>query len=380
MAADRISSDEDELLRTGPTLCAGVNRMPAAAQGPLRAPQSSSPGATAGRSTGEVKRRRLHKKTTVTAAGPAPLNFIVARKSIIMAKLIKHTRFDRMRDYYEVRRADILKKETPEEAALQRRETIRQEWTVMTEEDKHSWVHRELSQQYKCLSLVGSKEYWESQQQDAEGEEERTQITIRHEIDQYGKTDHKCVCAGCLGTWNGSWLQRDTEWNALLGRNFDMEMFIQVAQEVQAFKEMCKDMEAFIKRRITKLGFDKYSIQVEVSLNARARGRIHIHAFWHNDAKPVFNGSAMGWMFRGAVPLLKMTTGKGRNREAHRNRGHYYCQSPKEGRLFCTTNYVMNKHFVVEPKWIMGLWQLKSCRTVQRKAKFCKLVVEWASC
>ena len=73
----------------------------------------------------------------------------------------------------------------------------------------------------------------------------------------------------------------------------------------------------------------------------------------------VFNGTPMGWMFRGAVPLLKMNVGKGRNKESHRNRGHYYCQSPKEGRLFCTTNYVMNKHFVVEPKWIMGLWQLR---------------------
>ena len=110
VAADRISSDEDELLRRGPTLCAGVNRMLAAAQGPLRAPQSSSPGATAGRCTGEVKRRRLNKKNSVTAAGPSPLNFIVARKSIIMAKLKKHTGFDRMRDYYEARRTDILKK------------------------------------------------------------------------------------------------------------------------------------------------------------------------------------------------------------------------------------------------------------------------------
>ena len=359
VAADPVSSDEDQLLRAGPTLNAGVNRMLAAAAGPLRAPQSSGPQVNAGQSTGEIKRRRLTKKTTVPPIGPAPLNFIVARKSIIMAKLKKHTGFDRMRDYYEARRTEMLKKDAPEDAALQRRETIRKEWTAMTEEDKHSWVHRELAQQYHCLSVVGSQDYWNSQQQDAEGEEERTMITIRHEIDEYGKSEHKCICAGCLGTWNGSWLQRDTEWNALLQRNLDMDLFIKVAQEIPSFKSLCKDMEAFIKRRITKLGFEKYSIQVEVSLNARARGRIHIHAFWHSDSKPIFNGTPMGWMFRGAVPLLKMNIGKGRNKESHRNRGHYYCQSSKEGRLFCTTNYVMNKHFVVEPKWIMGLWQLR---------------------
>ena len=88
-------------------------------------------------------------------------------------------------------------------------------------------------------------------------------------------------------------------------------------------------MEQFVKRRITKLGFEKYSIQVEVALNARVRGRIHIHAYWHSDSKPLFNGSAMGWMFRGAIPLLKLGASKGRNSEAHRNRDHYYCQSPK---------------------------------------------------
>ena len=116
-----------------------------------------------------------------------------------------------------------------------------------------------------------------------------------------------------MGTWNGSWLQGDTEWNCLIGRNIDMDVFIKLAQEVQYFKDLCKDMEVFTKRRITKLGFEKYSIQVEVSLNARVHGRIHTHAFWHTDPKPIFNGSPMGWMFRGAVPLLKMTTRKGRN-------------------------------------------------------------------
>ena len=64
----------------------------------------------------------------------------------------------------------------------------------MTEEDKHSWVHRELAQQYHCLSVVGSQDYWNSQQKDAEGEEERTMITIRHEIDEYGKSEQMYLC------------------------------------------------------------------------------------------------------------------------------------------------------------------------------------------
>jgi len=124
-----------------------------------------------------------------------------------MAKMKKHTGFDRMRDYNEARRTEMLKQEFPDGTAVQRRDTIRKEWTVMTEQDKHSWTHRELAQQYNCLSIVGSREYWESQQQDAECEKERTLLTIRRELDEYGQTENKCVCAGCIGTWNGSWLQ-----------------------------------------------------------------------------------------------------------------------------------------------------------------------------
>ena len=124
VALDPISSDEDELLRAGPTLCAGVNRMLAAAKGPLRAPQSSNAAANADGTNPDSKRRRLIRKAYVTPVGPAPLNFIVARKSIIMAKLKKHTGFDRMRDYYEARRTEVMKKETPGDPSLQRRETI----------------------------------------------------------------------------------------------------------------------------------------------------------------------------------------------------------------------------------------------------------------
>ena len=58
VALDRVSSDEDELLRAGPTLCAGVNRMLAAAKGPLRAPQSSNAAASANGTNPDSKRRR----------------------------------------------------------------------------------------------------------------------------------------------------------------------------------------------------------------------------------------------------------------------------------------------------------------------------------
>jgi hypothetical protein len=128
-------------------------------------------------------------------------------------------------------------------------------------------------------------------------------------------------------------------------------------------------LEAFIKRRITKLGFDKYSIQIEASLHARVRGRIHIHAYWHHESNNCYNGTSMGWMFRGAVPLLKLGVGKGRNKEAMRNRGRYYCQAPKEGRLFCTTNFVMNVHFIVDPKWIIALWTLRKLSHVKAQSE-----------
>ena len=372
-ASDRIeqhlSSDEEYMLRHGPTLNPAVNRMMAALAPPGEASSSTHIVPVQAPPPVDQKRRRLREKTTVLQIGPAPLNFVVARKSILMAKLKKHTGFDRMRDYYEARRLEALRQQFPDKAAVERREIIRTEWQGMTDGDKQSWVHRELASQYQCLSVTGSADYWNHQQAQAEMEESKAFKFIRDGVLEPTKADWSHVTCGCMATWNGSWLCKDPEWTALVNQNMDPNMFIKFAPRVPAFKDLCLELETFVKRRITLLGFDKYSIQIEASLHARARGRIHIHAYWHHDVNNCYNGTALGWMFRGAAPLLKLGVGKGRNKESMRNRGHYYCQAPKEGRLFCATNYIMNLHFIVEPKWIMALWTLRKLSHTNAKSE-----------
>jgi len=108
-------------------------------------PPAGSDAATIASIEMEPKRRRLTK--TTTPAGPAPLNFIIARKSIIMAKLKKHTGFVKMRDYYEARRTEMLRHDFPNQSSTQRRDAVREEWARMTDQDKRSWTHRERSLQ-----------------------------------------------------------------------------------------------------------------------------------------------------------------------------------------------------------------------------------------
>ena len=186
--------------------------------------------------------------------------------------------------------------------------------------------------------MTGSVDYWITQQNHAEQDEEKALKVIRQGLLSQSKTDTSIVTSGCMATWNGSWLAKDPEWIDLVKQSFDTDMFAKLAPKIPAFMSLITDLESFVKRRITKMGFDKYNIQIEASLHARVRGRIHIHAYWHHEINTCYNGTAMGWMFRGAVPMLKLGVGKGRNKESMRNRGHYYCQAPKEGRLFCTTN------------------------------------------
>jgi hypothetical protein len=274
-----------------------------------------------------------------------------------------------MRDYYEARRSETLQQVAPNESATQRRETIRREWSGFSDMDKQSWVHRELAAQYQCLSVTGSVDYWNSQQLHAEADEEKAHKVIQDGLLNESRIEMLLMTGSCMATWNGSWLSQDPDWTALVSQNLDFDRFAKFALRIPAFMSLITDLESFIKRRITKLGFDKYSIQIEASLHARVRGRIHIHAYWHHESNNCYNGTSMGWMFRGAVPLLKLGVGKGRNKEAMRNRGHYYCQAPKEGRLFCTTNFVMNVHFIVDPKWIIALWTLRKLSHVKAKSE-----------
>jgi hypothetical protein len=60
-----------------------------------------------------------------------------------------------------------------------------------------------------------------------------------------------------MATWNGSWLSQDPDWTALVSQNLDFDTFAKFALRIPALMTLITDLEAFIKRRITKLGFDK---------------------------------------------------------------------------------------------------------------------------
>jgi hypothetical protein len=100
---------------------------------------------------------------------------------------------------------------------------------------------------------------------------------------------------------------------------------------------------------------------LEMSLRSLTDGRLHIHAFWHNDndfgKEFPFVGTTNAWAFEGSQPLLKPNRQRGRHSQKGIDRGHFYCQCKKKGNVYSCSNYCKYTDFIVEQKWVIGLWQ-----------------------
>ena len=98
-----------------------------------------------------------------------------------------------------------------------------------------------------------------------------------------------------------------------------------------------------------------------MSLNGETNGRAHVHAYWHTESNnsnhKVFCGTPAAWAFMGWKPVLRTNFAKGGQFEKAAHRGHYYCQCNKTGTVISKTNFTKYVDFVVEQKWVIGLWQ-----------------------
>ena len=167
-------------------------------------------------------------------------------------------------------------------------------------------------------------------------------------------------CAA-MGTWNGTWLENDPEYTRFLSTassNLDIE--VEEMLNLMCVKGLISRFEAFLVERCTKLGYNKWSFVFEMSLKSDDVGRLHIHAYWHttkdSETKP-FIGTIAAWSFEGSKPSLKPNSTSGKYYQQAVDRGHYYCQCLKIGRLFGQTNYPKYDEFLVQQKWVIQLWQ-----------------------
>ena len=239
----------------------------------------------------------------------------------------------------------------------------RAEWNNMSDASKRRWTQNALARLYNCCPRVTDSRTAERLRVQAELQED---VELEKLKDSAGNHYHS---RGCLGTWNGSWLAEDLQWQELVLKKLPEAEFLQQARLCPSVQQLSRAFMELLGKRCEKLGFQMWSYQFEASLKSEDAGRIHLHAFWHSHDKRPHPGTRDAWSFQGSMPMLRNCTARGRALDRFLDRGHFYCQCDKEGWLIRDSNYHKYFDFAVEQKWVIALWQRRKVGHEAAKAE-----------
>ena len=307
-------------------------------------------------SQSSVKRRRISKKGPDPSLAKSPLPHWKAQACDLL-KLgevaRQKTGVMKTRDLFQRHERKVLKtSQTQKPAELTA--MLRDIWNKKSELERAQWLQQCLRFHYGI---------------DLSPDRERKNYIYQKQFDLACKEEDRLMTddanvvrsKGAMGTWNGSWLDDEDEYVTFLEHNEIDEHMATDLYDLQCVKQLCARFEAFLQQRCEKLDFHHWSYVFEISLNSEDKGRLHMHAFWHTDhqqeGKRIHHGILNAWRFRGSQPNIRPNTGRGRHAQKLLDRGHFYCQCDKIGRVYGNTNYGKYVHFTVEQKWVIGLWQ-----------------------
>ena len=162
---------------------------------------------------------------------------------------------------------------------------------------------------------------------------------------------------GFLLTYNGSWGAGTPEVDALA-------MMQGTHNELVAAVRQSAFYEALWREFVTELtlksnqNWPQLSCKMELSLKrTKQQNLVHFHVALSNFEKPLRLGALQLWEFRGALPHVRGTKGRGKALQRQLDAAHYYVQAPKFGSVFCESTYVRFQDFLVEATSIMSLWR-----------------------
>ena len=304
--------------------------------------------------TPRVKRVRITTKTPPKVVPPvAVIDPNNTTMSDLRCLVKKFSGCEKVRDFFMKVERPKLRSINPSWNSSALTSRLREQWSEMTEDTQRNWLNQNL--QSSCGVRVAEPVH-------------RNQDRIDHlkslaEEDKMMETMTKPELRRCaaMGTWNGKWLENDPEYTRFLANassNVDIE--VQEMLQVLSVQRLISRFEAFLVERCAKLGYNKWSYVFELSMKSEDLGRVHIHAYWHTnkeaETKP-FVGTLGAWTFEGSKPFLKPNTTNGKYYQQAVDRGHYYCQCCKIGRLSGHTNYPKYEDYVVQQKWVIQMWQ-----------------------
>ena len=91
----------------------------------------------------------------------------------------------------------------------------------------------------------------------------------------------KLRAKGAMATWNGNWLFAIPEFQAEVTNTSLKDLPVSLMQ-LDCVKSLIAQFECHLARRCEKLGFKFWSYQFEVSMKSEDKGRVHVHAYWHD--------------------------------------------------------------------------------------------------
>ena len=297
---------------------------------------------------------RLKGKTTPPGASKVEKPESSSLDEADLVKLMKkHTKHQRLRDFWQAKKYKVYRDLYHDVPRSEVAEKCRQEFQEMDRQQQLNWLQQELHLQFNCCPPIAGLEP-EQHVLDVEKAKMEAEGRAKHE-----ELFHKYRTKGCLGTWNGDWLLKDTAWMNLC-KEFDHSAeWRSRAVDHPGFRNLCEHFDKFLFERCKHLGYEKCSWQAELSLNSEDIGRVHWHGFWHSQQDRVHGGFEAGWTFRDSKPILIKCTARGRHVPRFLDRGHFYCQVDKQGWICRSTNWVKLQEFPVEQKWVIGLWKLR---------------------
>ena len=130
----------------------------------------------------------------------------------------------------------------------------------------------------------------------------------------------------------------------------------------QSFQEFCE------RELRTAANFSEISSCMELSLSA-VLPRWHFHAalsarhLSEVGSPELLQLRPIRCRLNGYKVHVHRATGRGITASASVDRMHAYCQWPKTGSLFQTSNYKRNKFFVCKALWILSAWAMRKLST-----------------
>ena len=238
------------------------------------------------------------------------------------------------------------------------RREIRLEWLTMSATQKNQWLSS--LEQEKQVVLVDEDKPWMLPPFNHKKMTKR----LRDEIE---------AAPACLFTFNGNWLKDKADWCALVQELQDCPVELEVEARrredtMALFDRFSMQTNCFAKW----IGWQHWSVALEISLEADSLGRVHLHAFasW-NEPSYTIASKALRFGFDNTTPnraWCKGMRGAGGRDKSVRN-GHYYLQAPKIGQIAMCTTWPKFSKMPVNSATVKDLWRKRKISTRDAKVE-----------